>query len=40
MKIKAQFTNFRNKREDIIKDTTDIKHIMNINNCRAINLTI
>ena len=40
MKIKAQLIHFRNKRDDTIKDTTDIKHTMNINNCRAINLII
>ena len=30
MKIKAQLIHFRNKRDDTIKDTTDIKHTMNI----------
>ena len=39
-KEKAQPTNFRNKREDIITDTTDIKSIINIMNYMAINLKI
>lgn len=39
-KKKAQLTNFRNKREDILIHTTDIKSIINIMNYMAINLKI